>query len=161
MKLIVQMLMLQGLMLGILVSSAYSECSLNCGAAEIPDMARCLCTPRLNCSTQPVDRMSKCHNTTEMCNTQEKANECPEKCFCSEPSVLNKYCPTCLNGGMRDYLVTDRCQCKCFNGYQGSRCQYMHDPCQATDEATCSMTDCYNATVEKFFKCQRKCLCCK
>jgi hypothetical protein len=149
------------MLLGVTISQAHTECILNCGLHELPDVARCLCTPKLNCTTQPIDMQNKCHGSGHTCQSQAEANECPEKCFCSEPSVLNHYCPACLNGGVRDYLTNDGCQCRCFNGYQGSRCQYKQDPCEADDEPMCSKIDCYNATVENFFKCQRKCLCCK
>ncbi len=140
-------------------STEANDCSLACTTHQIPDLANCLCVPKLNCSQQPMDPDGNCAAST--CDSQTACDSCPKKCYCEEPSVLNKYCPACLNGGVRNYTESNNCSCTCYNGYQGPRCQYIPAPCLLVDQPYCSTVNCYNATDDDFFRCQSKCLCCK
>ena len=142
------------------IASCKGECSINCAPYELKDLVNCICVPKLNCADIVSDHYEKCSDEGFPCNNQTMAIQCPKRCFCDEPTILNKYCPICLNGGLRDYK-TNGCGCKCFKGFQGPRCQYAKDPCEMNDEPSCSNVDCYNATDKDFFRCQRKCLCCK
>lgn len=153
-------LIFSALSFNILSTNSKEVCSLSCSSSEQQDLIRCLCVPKIiDCTNLPIDQ-NKCADESYSCQNQIMAKECPKKCYCDEPSILNKYCPICLNGGLRDF-ASNECNCKCFNGYQGSRCQYAKHPCEVNDHPTCSNIDCYNATEKDFFRCQRKCLCCK
>ncbi len=143
----------------LIIAEEVPLCSLKCTSNQILDLAKCLCVPKLDCSIQPIDSDGNCIDSK--CDSQSTCDSCPKKCYCEEPSILNKYCPACLNGGVRNYTDLNECTCTCYKGFQGSRCQYIPTPCELVDEPFCSTVNCYNASEDDFFRCQRKCLCCK
>ncbi len=79
---------------------------------------------------------------------------CPNKCTCENKPT----CPPCYNSGKLDLKT---CACTCNKDYTGERCQYALDPCSVDDDEFCSSINCWTATSDMFFKCQRKCLCCE
>ncbi|RNA43890.1 protocadherin Fat 1 isoform X2 [Brachionus plicatilis] len=111
------------------------------------------CIPNIDCINELDD--------DAMCSTLDcsiHSDKCPKKCFCLQPSALTNYCMPCLNGGI---LNTTNCKCTCSYGFQGPRCQYQPDPCQAKDDLFCSNVNCFNSSDSDFFKCPVKCMCCK
>lgn len=91
------------------------------------------------------------------CNSDVAEAICPRKCYCERPSIVTKYCMPCYNNGI---LNTTSCQCACKKNYYGPRCQYTPNPCVEDDLPECANVNCWQASDAKFFKCQRKCLCC-
>ena len=125
----------------------------SCPSNEIFDFKLNKCIPNIDCISQLDD--------DEICSTIDcstNSEKCPKKCFCQQPSALNNFCMPCLNGGILDKT---NCKCSCSNGFQGPRCQYQSDPCQAKDDLFCSNVNCFNASDADFFKCPVKCMCCK
>lgn len=130
------------------------QCNGTCASNQVLDCVKCQCIPNLNCQTQPPDSLD-CASI----DCARNASACPNKCYCLMPSILNNYCPSCLNGGVRSY-GSNSCQCICPYGYLGDRCQFALNPCMVDDKPDCANIDCYNTTEINFYGCQRKCLCC-
>ncbi len=87
------------------------------------------------------------------CSINFVVNICPNKCTCQNKPT----CPQCFNSGILDLKT---CACTCNKDYTGERCQYALDPCSVDDDEFCASINCWTATSDMFFKCQRKCLCC-
>jgi hypothetical protein len=141
------------------VNPVHSQCSSppTCAADQRLDPQRCKCLPsNINCADMTQDPLD-CLWTP--CSASNEAR-CRYKCLCRNlPSILNNYCPTCLNGGVLTNI--NSCSCDCAPGYKGPRCQYPADYSRVVDNAYCSFVDCNTASDEDFFKCPLKCIRCQ
>ena len=97
-----------------IINAVLSVCSGTCASNQVQDCIKCQCIPKLNCTSQPPDPP----NCDSVDCSSSNATLCPKKCYCDNPSVLNNYCPSCLNGGVRNY-TSNTCQCICPFGYLG------------------------------------------
>jgi hypothetical protein len=144
-----------------------AQCTLTCLHNGKVDLKVCACqcdpaysgprceTPNFTCEKLPSPDLEECDYIP--CTSDVAEYFCPKKCYCERPSVVTNMCPPCLNDGVLD---TKSCKCTCKNKYMGARCQFSQNPCAEEDSLECSAINCWEASEAKFFRCQKKCLCC-
>jgi hypothetical protein len=116
-----------------------------------------------NCSLQNQDP-STCATTACPSGGSSDTSvitQCPYKCNCLEPNILNNYSPPCYNGGTLVLSATNNSySCACPFPYLGTQCQSINASSAVSDPSTCSNVDCYNTNLYDMFRCQAKCFPC-